>query len=55
MFAAPAPPSTLPASVPAPLRAKLSAPVPPASEAIPENVVVPTPSLTVPLPLPVTA
>ncbi len=53
VFAAPVPPSRLPPSVPPPLKLKLSAAVPPASEKAPWKVVLPRPSLTVPLPLPV--
>ena len=49
VFAAPVPPSRLPPSVPPPLKLKLSAAVPPASEKAPWKVVLPRPSLTVPL------
>ena len=46
VFAAPVPPSTPPTSAPVPVKTKLSAPVPPASEAMPVKVVVP---LTLPV------
>ena len=46
VFAAPVPPSTPPTSAPVPVKTKLSAPVPPASEAMPVKLVVP---LTLPV------
>ena len=51
----PPPPSMLPASEPVPLSVNASAPVPPASEAMPEKLVMPMPSNTVPAPALVTA
>ena len=54
VLAAPVPPLTLPSSAPAPSNLKTSAAVPPAREKMFWNVVVPTKSSTLPLPLPST-